>query len=75
MTDYRGLRIRHKTVKFKSKADLEKGIWVPVSIAALLSDYSSQSLRLLGFKGTIETGRFKTGPLLINLDTLKAKKS
>jgi len=75
VTDYRGLRIKHKTRKFQTAAELKKGIWVPVSIAALLSNYSSQSLRLLGFKGLIETGKFKVGPLLVNLDTLKGYKS
>ena len=74
MTDYRGLRMMHKTKEFKSVKELENGIWVPVSIAALLSNYSTQSLRLLGFKGSVEIGRFRIGPLLVNLKSLKAKK-
>jgi len=45
-----------------------------VSIAALLSDYSTQSLRMFGFKGLIETGRFRVGPLLVNLRTLEGLK-
>jgi len=71
MSDYRSLRMRHKVRKFHIGADLQNGTWIPVSIAALLSDYSTQSLRMFGFKGLIETGRFKVGPLLINLDSLK----
>ena len=70
MSDYRSLRTRHKVKKFHLAKDVENGIWVPVSIAALLSDYSTQSLRLFGFKGLIETGRFKVGPLLVNLRSL-----
>ena len=72
---YRSLRQRHKTVKFQVEGDLKKGVWVPVAIAELLSPYSSQSIRLLGFKGSIETAKFKVGPLLINLDSLKKLKN
>ncbi len=75
MVNYRSLRQRHETVKFYSARDLRKGVWVPVAVAALLSDYSSQSLRLQAFKGSIETGRFRVGPLLVNLNSLKAKKA
>lgn len=70
MTDYRSLRIRHKTKKFQIAGDLKKGVWVPVSIAALLSGYSTQFLRLAAFKGLVETGRFEVGPLLVNLGSL-----
>ena len=69
--NYRSLRQRHRTVKFKVVDDLKYGTWVPVAIAALLSPYSSQTLRLHGFKGTIETAKFRVGPLLIKLESLK----
>jgi len=74
MSDYRSLRMRHKVRKFHTGSDLQNGTWVPVSIAALLSDYSTQSLRMFGFKGLIETGRFRVGPLLVNLRTLEGLK-
>ena len=74
MSDYRSLRMRHKVRKFHTGSDLQNGTWVPVSIEALLSDYSTQSLRMFGFKGLIETGRFRVGPLLVNLRTLEGLK-
>lgn len=71
MTDYRSLRIRHKTKKFQSAEEVRRGVWVPISVAALLTVYSTQFLRLAAFKGLVETGKFKVGPLLINLDSIK----
>jgi hypothetical protein len=63
--------MKHKTKEFESVSELKAGTWIPVSVAALLSVYSTQSLRLFAFKGVIETGRFRVGPLLVNFDSVK----
>ena len=71
--DYRALRKKHKTKKFKTLSDIKNGTWVPLSIAALACGYSHQMLRLLNFKGLIETGKFETGPLLVRVESIPEK--
>ena len=68
--DYRVLRQRYKPKIFRSIKDLKNGVWLPLSIVALISGYSNQTLRLLSFKGFIESGKFKKGPLLVEINSV-----
>ena len=70
MYNYRVLRQRYKPVIFDNIKAIKKGTWVPLSVAALTSGYSVQMLRLLSFKGSIKTGKFKVGPILVEVNSV-----
>ena len=71
MSNYRWLRARYKPRIFKKKNEIENGIWTPLSVAAFISGYSVQNLRLLSFQGFIKSGKFKVGPLLVQLESIE----
>ncbi len=75
MLNYKWLRARYKPKIFKTKKSLEKGIWVPLSIAGFISDYTNQNLRLLCYQGFIKSGRFEVGPLLVEINSISDYKN
>lgn len=46
---------------------LPPGIWLPVSVAAVYSGCTAQTVRLLYFAGKVEGLKFNKGPLLIDV--------
>ena len=70
MVNYRYHRARYKPRIFKTEKSIKKGIWVPLSIASYISTYTSQNLRLLCYQGLIESGKFKVGPILVEINSI-----
>jgi hypothetical protein len=70
MINYRYIRARYKPKIFKTEKPLKKGIWVPLSIASYISGYTSQNLRLLCYQGFIKSGKFKVGPILVEVNSV-----
>lgn len=68
--DYKEVRAKYKPKIFKTKKSIENGIWVPLSIAGYISGYSGQNLRLLCYQGIIKSGKFKVGPILVELGSI-----
>ena len=48
-----------------------EGLWVPVSVAAQLANYSDQMIRHLYKNGIIKSIKFKRGPVLVNYNDLE----
>ena len=75
MVNYRYFRARYNPKIFKTEKALKKGTWVPLSIASYISRYTSQNLRLLCFQGLIKSGKFKVGPILVEIGSILKYKS
>ena len=52
---------------------LEKGIWIPISIAAHLRGISGQTIRILHSSGKVKGVKFPVGPLLVRLRDIPCK--
>ena len=48
-----------------------EGIWLPISVIAYLTGYSSQKVRLDYLQNKIEGIKFPVGPILINIMSIK----
>ena len=53
--------------KPKSVTQLPPGIWVPVTVAAILLGCTSQTVYLLRITRQIKSIKFKRGPMLVDL--------
>ena len=66
--DYRNLRI-------KKKLNISEGLpptgrWVPISVAAKLSGYSGQTIRLWYLSNKINGLKMNNSPILVNWDDI-----
>jgi hypothetical protein len=53
---------------------LEKGVWLPISVAAHLRGISGQTVRILYLSGKVKGIKFPVGPILVRLKDVPYKK-
>jgi hypothetical protein len=49
----------------------QEGTWLPISVVAHLTGFSSQKIRLDYLQNKVEGIKFPVGPILINITSLK----
>jgi hypothetical protein len=73
VVDYKTLNKNHKTKIIDRISDLKNGTWLPLSVAAFISGYSKQTLRMLYLQGEIKGLKFPVGSLLIKIESVPKK--
>lgn len=65
-------------LNYNKKVDVRKvnklpsrGKWLPISIAAYMSDYSPQMIRYLYKNKIVRAIKFAVGPILVNYDDIE----
>ena len=49
----------------------QEGIWLPISVVAHITGFSSQKVRLDYLQNKVEGIKFPVGPILINISSMK----
>ena len=67
--------MNYRSLRIKRKIDISEGLpptgrWIPISVAAKLSGYSGQTIRLWYLSNKINGLKMNNSPILVNWDDI-----